>query len=203
MPIRHRQIKLDLLNDGALISPMSHFSSQVGLPPWGPARSDISLPSTIVSTSTSDGNNITNWEYIQNHQRPNSWLGPVPQPTQPRVLLTPDFLLPSQREFYRNRPIWKLLRGPARYLATTGILYNDAPTWLAVTLPKINDNTTLTSKIVFAFEFHPFVNFCQRCLNIAHSALVEQNRQKRNPVYAEPPESDFPGGGKSSNIYFV
>lgn len=83
----------------------------------------------------------------------------------------------------------------------TGIIFNDAPTWLALTLPKINDNTTLTSKTVFAFEFHPFVILSSECLAIVHSAFVEQNQQQWYPVYAEPPESDFLGGSKSSDIY--
>jgi hypothetical protein len=138
------------------------------------------------------------WEYIQTHD---SRLGPVPQPTNPRILLTPGSLLPSQHEFYRRQPIWKRLRGPARYLATTGIIFNEAPTWLGLTLPKIHDNTTLTFQTVFAFELHPFVVFASQCLTIVHSAFVEQNQRQHHPVYAEPPESDFPGGRKSSYIY--
>jgi hypothetical protein len=44
-------------------------------------------------------------------------------------------------------------------MAITGILCNEAPTWMGVTLPKIEEDTNLTSMIIFAFEFHPFIIF--------------------------------------------
>jgi hypothetical protein len=167
---------------------MSHFSFAL---PSG--SSEVSLPSTIASTTTTCIEGDIQWEYIQDSLT--SWLGPVPQPTHPRVLPF-EFLLPSQKEFYRHRPISKKLRPPACYMATTGILHNEAPTWMGVTLPKIKEDTNLTSTIVFAFEFHPFLIFSSQCLSLVHSVFVEQNRRLPVPVYAELPEPDFPGGGK-------
>jgi hypothetical protein len=170
--------------------------SHSGLPAW--RSSEISLPSTISSTVTNEGD-ATLWEYIHDSRSLKSWLGPVPQQTQPRVL-TPEFILPSQHEFYRHRPVCKMLRPPACYMATTGILRNEAPTWIGLTLPRIKEDTNLTSGIISAFEFHPFVIFSSRCLKLIHSALVEKNWRQPTPVYAELPGPDFPGGGKS-DIY--
>jgi hypothetical protein len=163
--------------------------------------SNISLPSTIASTTTI-GDDAIPWEYIQSNQSLNSWLGPVPQRTHPSIL-TSEFPLPSQREFYRNRPVYKMLRPPACYMAIMGILRNEAPTWMGLTLPRIKEDTNLSSRIVLAFEFHPFVIFSSRCLRLVHSALTEKHRRDPIPVYAEPPpESGFPGGSKF-DIYFT
>src|SRR5882724_8228628 len=85
-------------------------------------------------------------------------------------------------------------------MATTGILHNEAPTWMGVTLPRIKEDTNLTSTIALAFEFHPFVIFSSQCLKLAHSTFVEKNWWQPIPVYAELPGSDFPGGRKS-DIY--
>ena len=60
------------------------------------------------------------WEYIQCNQSLNSWLGPVPQWTYSNVL-TLKFPLPSQCEFYHNRPVYKMLWPPVCYMAMTGI----------------------------------------------------------------------------------
>ena len=176
---------------------MSHSGfSSFGLPVLWSFK--ISLASTIASNSTVKKDAIP-WEYIQSNQSLDSWSGPVPQWTRSSVL-TPKFPLPSQCEFYYNRPVYKMHWPLACYMAMTGILHNEASTWMGLTLPRIKEDTNLSNTIVLAFEFHPFVIFSSQCLRFIHSALTENHWQKPIPVYAEPLESDFPEGHKS-DIY--